>query len=91
MYSRAGHRILKKFPDADERIKTSSRGNFLFRNLDGKFEQVAGFDESDQHVSKVGWSYGGQFADFDNDSNLDIYVPSGYYTPPPQIRLPGDS
>ena len=91
MYSKAGHRILKKFPDADERIKTSSRGNFLFRNLDGKFEQVAGFDESDQHVSKVGWSYGGQFADFDNDSNLDIYVPSGYYTPPPQIRLPGDS
>ena len=39
----------------------------------------------DVHVSKVGWSYGGIFGDFNNDGRLDIYSASGYYTPPPQL------
>jgi hypothetical protein len=37
-------------------------------------------------VAKVGWSWGGQFADFDNDGWLDIYAPSGFYTAPEELR-----
>ena len=90
MYSKAGSRILKRFPEAHQRIKTAASGNFLLEKRGDTFEQVAGFDAEDQHVSKVGWSFGGQFADFDNDSHLDLYVPSGFYTPPPQLVKPGD-
>jgi hypothetical protein len=32
------------------------------------------------NVGKVGWSYGGQFIDVDNNGHLDVYVPSGYFT-----------
>ena len=34
-------------------------------------------------VAKAGWSWGGQFADLNNDAYLDLYVLSGYFTPPP--------
>jgi len=61
-------------------------GNYLFKNDEGSFRQVAGFDAPDQHVAKVGWSFGGQFADFDNDGNLDLYVPSGFFTAPEKVR-----
>ncbi|MEM7785928.1 MAG: VCBS repeat-containing protein, partial [Planctomycetota bacterium] len=91
MYSKAGTRILKKFPVVDERIKSSARGNFLYENNgDGSFKQVAGFGDDQQHVNKVGWSFGGQFADFNNDALMDIYVPSGFYTPPEIMKSPGD-
>ena len=90
MYSKAGNRIVSKFDDVDERVKVSARGNFLYENLGGKFKQVAGLEKDAQHVSKVGWSFGGQFADFDNDGNLDVYVPSGFYTPPVEVQKPGD-
>jgi hypothetical protein len=36
-------------------------------------------------VNQVGWSYGGQWADFDNDGRLDLYVPTGFYTAPREI------
>jgi hypothetical protein len=42
-------------------------------------------EKDKQHVSSVGWSYGGQFADFNNDGELDIYVASGFYTPPKEV------
>jgi hypothetical protein len=90
MYSKAGNRIVRQFDDVDERLKISARGNFLYENKGDHFEQVAGLDADDQHVSKVGWSFGGQFADFDNDGNLDLYVPSGFFTPPPEVQKPGD-
>ncbi len=82
MYSKAGKRIIKQVGEVDPRIEVSSKGNFLFRNEGGTFKQVAGKGEGDQHVSKVGWSFGGQFADFNNDGELDLYVPSGFFTAP---------
>ena len=86
MYSKAGTRIVAQLDGVDERVSVSARGNFLYENTDGKFEQVAGTGDEDQHVSSVGWSFGGQFADFDNDGQLDLYVPSGFYSAPKEVR-----
>lgn len=82
MYSKAGKRILKQLDSKDERMKFSAAGNFLFENNDGEFLQRAGNGPGDLHVNEVGWSYGGQFADFDNDGYPDLYVPSGYFSAP---------
>ena len=90
MYSKAGNRIVAQLDGIDEQIKVSARGNFLYENQGKEFRQVAGLDDDDQQISVVGWSFGGQFADFDNDGDLDLYVPSGYYTPPVQVQRPGD-
>lgn len=90
MYSKAGMRIVPQAGKTDKRILPAAMGNFLYRNLGEKFEQVAGHGEDDQHVSKVGWSYGGQFADFDNDQNLDLYVPSGFFSPPAEVSTQED-
>jgi len=83
MYSKAGRRILSQLGTKDGRLVASAAGNFLFENQDGKFEQMAG--DGKQAVDKVGWSWGGQWSDFDNDGDLDLYVPSGYHTAPKEI------
>ena len=85
MFSKAGRRIVKKLDSVDPRIQVAAAGCFLFVNSDGKFEQRAGAAEDQFHVNQVGWSYGGQWADFDNDGRLDLYVPTGFYTAPPEI------
>lgn len=90
MYSKAGNRVMSQLTGVDPRIEVSAQGNFLFQNLGENFKQVAGQAPGKFNVAKVGWSFGGQFADFDNDGNLDLYVPSGYYTPPKSIQLSGD-
>ena len=83
MYSKAGNRIFNQLGGSfDPRLRMSAQGNFLLKNNGGKFEQVAGTDPDSQHVSKVGWSFGGQMLDLNNDSKLDVYVPSGYFTAP---------
>jgi len=51
------------------------------------FEQVAGLDKSSMQVAKAGWSWGGQFADFDNDGFLDLYVANGYFTAPEDVAV----
>lgn len=83
MYSKAGKRILAQLGTKDKRLTASAAGNFLFENQDGQFQQIAGDDK--QAVDKVGWSWGGQWSDFDNDGDLDLYVPSGYHTAPEEI------
>ena len=91
MYSKAGNRIFRQLDgDVNQQLRLAAQGNFLFRNNSGVFKQVAGLEEGDQHVSKVGWSFGGQFADFNNDQKLDVYVPSGFFTPPEQVDSKAD-
>jgi hypothetical protein len=36
-------------------------------------------------VINAGWSWGGHFTDFDNDTFLDLYVLSGYFTAPKEL------
>ena len=90
MYSKAGTRICARMDTVDERVKVSARGNFLYENSDGKLTQIAGQEDANQHVAVVGWSFGGQFADFDNDGQLDLYVPSGFYSPPKEVHTDKD-
>ena len=90
MYSKAGMRIVSQLNNVDERVRVSAVGNFLYKNENGKLKQSAGPNDDQQHVSSVGWSYGGQFADFDNDGELDLYVPSGFYSPPKEIQTDKD-
>ncbi len=90
MYSKAGNRIVDQMDGTSERLKVAAHGNFLFENEGGQFSQVAGDGEGMQHVARVGWSYGGQFADFDNDGHMDLYVPSGCYSAPDKIKTKVD-
>jgi hypothetical protein len=76
MYSKAGSRITKMFDGLEERMYEGVKGNKLLRNTGSKFQPV------NCEVSQAGWSWGGQFADFDNDGFLDLYVANGLYTPP---------
>ena len=87
MYSKAGNRIIAKLGDVDERFLIAARGNFLYRNDGGKFFQVA---DADAPETKVGWAFGGQFADFNNDGWLDLYIPSGLYTAPKEVATDVD-
>ena len=88
MYSKAGQRIMGQIPGLDPRIVMLAGGNSLFRNQGGRFRKVSGVEPPSLLVEKVGWAWGGQFADFDNDGFLDIYSLSGYYSAPPEIAVP---
>jgi len=85
MYSKAGKRITAAFDGLDERLSYSARGSLLFHNGGDKFAQVAGTGASDMQVAKVGWSWGGQFVDLDNDGWEDIHAVSGFYTAPEEL------
>lgn len=91
MYSKAGRRIADKLGKVDERIEVATKGSFLYVNEDGGFEQRAGEGKGEFKVHQVGWSFGGQFSDFNNDGKLDLYVPSGYYTAPAEIATEVDT
>ena len=83
MHSSAGRRITAA---AGSAFAPLARGNSLLRNGSEGFTLVA-----DSPVEDGGWGWGGQFLDFDNDGNLDIYALSGYYTPPSEVALPEDT
>ncbi len=91
MFSKAGTRIIKQVKSVDPRTAAAAAGNFLFENEEGKFAQKAGASDGFYPVNQVGWSYGGQWSDFDNDGRLDLYVPSGYYTAPKEIASEVDT
>ncbi len=90
MFSKAGMRITSQAPGLDPRIRRSAEGNLLIRNLGDRFEQVSGLEPPALAVAIADWSWGGQFADFDNDGWLDIYVSSGYYTAPKEVEFDVD-
>ncbi|MFT5106005.1 MAG: hypothetical protein ACI9UA_001628 [Pseudoalteromonas tetraodonis] len=85
MYSKAGKRISAAFDGLDERIAYSASGSLLFHNEGEHFRQVAGTASSNLQVAKVGWSWGGQLVDLDNDGWLDIHAVSGFYTAPEEL------
>lgn len=82
MFSKAGQRVLGDFAEVDPRFVEAASGNFLYRQINGRFEQRAGYGGSMIPVARSGWSWGGQFVDIDNDRDLDIHVLSGYFTAP---------
>ena len=86
MHSSAGRRITEAAGRAGATFAPLARGNSLLRNGSEGFALVA-----DSPVEDGGWGWGGQFLDFDNDGDLDIYALSGYYTPPREVALPEDT
>jgi len=91
MFTKAGRRITAQAPSLDERFKMMTRGNSLLQNGGSRFERVSGLEPPHILVEGAGWSWGGQFFDFNNDSYLDIYAPSGYYSAPREIAIPVDT
>ena len=86
MYSKAGRRIMSRLDSLEHDFKISADGNVLYRHLEGgRFDRVSGLKPPALTVAKAGWSWGGQFADFDNDTALDIYALSGYFTAPEEV------
>ena len=86
MHSSAGRRITEAAGRAGAAFAPLARGNSLLRNGSEGFSLVV-----DSPVEDGGWGWGGQFLDFDNDGDLDIYALSGYYTPPREVALPEDT
>ncbi len=86
MYSEPGRRMTTQIPGLDKMFIESAQGNWLYHHMaNGKFKQVAGLEPPAMTVMNAEWSWGGHFADFDNDGFLDLYVLSGYFTAPKEI------
>ncbi len=86
MYSEAGRRMTTRIPGINKMFVESATGNWLYHGEKmGKFKQVAGLGPPAMTVMNAGWSWGGCFADFDNDGFLDLYVLSGYFTAPKEL------
>ena len=89
MASKAGVRITASIDGVDPNIALLASGNYLYRQHEGRFQLVPSTSKK-MPVAKAGWAWGGQFADFDNDGHLDIYVPHGYNTPPDEFASEDD-
>ena len=87
MFSKAGQRITDQVAGIDPRLREMAQGNFLYRLDNGQFNLVSGLEEPALKVAKSGWSWGGQFFDYDNDGFREIYATSGYYTAPSDIAI----
>ncbi len=85
MYSKAGTRITKQIEGLDPKFAQMAAGNYLYELHDNKFELVSQQTGPQKTVSTAGWSWGGQFADIDNDGFSDIFVASGYYSAPAYV------
>jgi len=90
MFSKAGRRITGSLKKIDPRFALMARGNSLFHNTESAFEKVSGLEAPALQVEKAGWSWSGQFVDFDNDGWLDVHALSGYYSAPPEVAVKVD-
>jgi hypothetical protein len=90
MFSKAGRRITSSLKNIDDRFAMMARGNSLFHSEASGFQKVSGLDAPALQVEKAGWSWSGQFVDFDNDGWLDIHALSGYYSAPPEVAVQVD-
>ncbi len=90
MHSKAGLRITAQMSDVDPNFGRMARGNTLFRNNTAGFEHVSSLERPGLLVEAAGWGWGSQFVDLDNDSDLDLYALSGFYTAPSAVELPID-
>lgn len=90
MFSKAGQRITDQVAGIDPRLREMAQGNFLYHLDNGQFTLISGGEKPAMKVAKSGWSWGGQFLDFDNDGFRDIYATSGYYTAPSDIAVDMD-
>ena len=87
MFSKAGSRITKQIPGLDSRFQAMAYGNYLYEFDGNSFTLKSGYPDEPLSVSKAGWSWGGQFTDFNNDSFQDLYVASGYHTAPKEFSV----
>ncbi len=85
MFSKAGRRITSQIAELNPNFQRSVVGNYLYRNKPDGFELVSGLEKPKLTVAEAGWSWGGQFSDFDNDGFLDLYVLSGYFSAPDEF------
>lgn len=86
MYSAPGRRMTQRIPGVSKMFIESAIGNWLYRQeARGKFKQAAGMERPAMTVMNAGWSWGGCWADFDNDRYLDLYVLSGYFSAPAEL------
>jgi len=90
MYSKAGKRITKQIKGIGEAFVKAAKGNLLFERTTSGYDLVSGVSEKKMMVAKAGWSWGGQFSDFNNDGFLDLYVPNGYFSAPERFRSEHD-
>ena len=90
MFSKAGLRVADLM-SSSQSVAQSARGNTLMRNTADGFIKVSALDESGIQVEAADFGWGGDFADFNNDGNLDIYVPAGAFSMPAEVATIGDS
>ena len=86
IYSAPGRRMMGLAKGISKMFIESAEGNYLYhQEAGGKFKQVAGMERPAIPVANAGWSWGGAFVDFNNDTFLDLYVLSGYFTAPREL------
>jgi len=85
--SRAGRRVTAQIPNLDRRFSVGAAGNLMYRNEGDRFLKTSGLEPPAMTVAEADWSWGGQFVDIDNDTTLDLYVPSGFYTAPEEVAV----
>ena len=86
MYSKPGNRVIGNLapdsypPEIMAAMRAFVVGSQLHRNTgDLSFQRMAG----EYQIADIGWSYGPQFIDLDNDGWLDLHATCGFISRDP--------